>query len=189
MPAAVNSFMSVTNEFVGVWFLFGLSGSGKSYAGDVIARAKDWPVYHADDDITPSMRQALAESRPFTDAMRDEYFVLLADRIRARQAQHGRAQPLIVTQGAYKQRSRDYLQQQIAGLALIWIDAPDILINQRLSLRAKGIRPESAAALRQDFECPAPLCLKIVNEFGEGHILAQFEACREQWLTRSTQVI
>jgi len=181
--------MSVANAFVEVWFLFGLSGSGKSYAGDVIARAKGWPVYNADDDITPAMRQALAASRPFTDAMRDEYFVLLSDRIRARQAQNAAGLPLIVTQGAYKQRSRDYLQQQIPGLALIWIDAADALISQRLSQRSAGIKVESAAALRQDFEGPPPGSLKIVNDFGEEHILAQFKACREQWLTRSTEVI
>ncbi|MEX0739406.1 MAG: AAA family ATPase [Pseudohongiella sp.] len=170
--------MPVTDELVQVWFLFGLSGSGKSYAGDVIAQAKGWPVYHADDDITPAMRRALAESRPFTDAMRDDYFVLLADRIRARQAQQAAGQPLIVTQGAYKRRSRLYLQQQIPGLSLIWIDAPDAMISQRLSLREAGIKPESAAALRQDFECPPPGCLKIVNDSGEDHILAQFETCR-----------
>lgn len=181
--------MPVANKAVPVWFLFGLSGSGKSYVGDVIGRARGWPVYHADDDITPAMRLALAASQPFTDAMRDDYFVLLADRIRARQAQARPDQPLIVTQGAYKQRSRDFLQQQVPGLALIWIDAPDVLITQRLSLRAKGITAGSAAALRRDFEYPAPGCLKIVNDFGEDHALAQFEACQEQWLTRPPQVI
>lgn len=182
-------FMSVVKVPPRVWFLFGLSGSGKSFTGDVIARARGWPVYHADDDITPAMRQALAASQPFTDAMRDEYFILLADRIRARQAQAAPEQPLIVTQGAYKKRHRDFLRQQIPALALVWIDAPDAQIAQRLSLRANGITAESAAALRQDFESPSGCCLKIVNDIGEGHVLAQFEALQEQWLTRPPQVI
>lgn len=181
--------MPDTNNFVPVWFLFGLSGSGKSYAGDLIARARGWSVYHADDDITPAMEQALATAQPFTDAMRDEYFVLLADRIRARQAQAGPDQPLIVTQGAYKQRSREFLQKQVPGLALVWIDAPDALIVQRLRLRSAGITQESAAALQQDFECPSPDSLRIVNDGGEEHILAQFEVCQAQWLTRPSQVI
>jgi len=181
--------MPYAQKFVPVWFLFGLSGSGKSYVGDVIADARGWSVYHADDDITPAMRQALAASRPFTDAMRDEYFVLLADRIRARQAQSAPDQPLIVTQGAYKQRSRDYLQEQVPGLAMIWVDAPDALIEQRLGLRAGGITSQSAAALRQDFEFPPRGALKIVNDRAEDHALAQFERCREQWLTHPAQVI
>ncbi|MBC53160.1 MAG: hypothetical protein CMQ34_04915 [Gammaproteobacteria bacterium] len=181
--------MPEAQKFVPVWFLFGLSGSGKSYVGDVIAEARGWPIYHADDDITPAMRQALAASRPFTDAMRDEYFVLLADRIRARQAQAAPDQPLIVTQGAYKQRSRDYLRAQVPGLALIWIDAPDALIAQRLGLRAGGITSQSAAALKQDFEYPPHDSLRIVNDRAEAHALAQFERCREQWLTHPSQVI
>ncbi|HDZ10135.1 AAA family ATPase [Pseudohongiella sp.] len=181
--------MSDVKNFVPVWFLFGLSGSGKSFAGEVIARALGWSVYHADDDITPAMQQALAASRPFTDAMRDDYFILLADRIRARQAQAGPDQPLIVTQGAYKKRNRDFLQAQVPGLALIWIDAPDSLIAQRLRLRSAGITEASAAALKQDFEYPSAGSMTIVNDSGAERILAQFEVCREQWLTRSPQVI
>lgn len=181
--------MPEAKNIVPVWFLFGLSGSGKSFVGDVVAEAYGWPVYHADDDITQAMRRALEASRPFTDAMRDEYFVLLADRIRARQAQSAPDQPLIVTQGAYKQRSRDYLQQQVPGLVPIWIDAPDSLIAQRLSLRAGGITSQSAAALKQDFEYPPPGSPTIVNDRAESHALAQFERCRAQWLTLSAQVI
>ena len=96
---------------------------------------------------------------------------------------------MIVTQGAYKQRSRDYLQQQVPGLVLIWVDAPDGLITQRLDLRAGGITSQSAAALKQDFERPPRDSLKIVNDRAEEHALAQFERCREQWLTHQAQVI
>lgn len=181
--------MPDANKSVPVWFLFGLSGSGKSYAGEVIARARGWSVYHADDDITPAMRQALATAQPFTDTMRDEYFVLLAERIRIRQAQAGPGQALIVTQGAYKRRSREFLQKQVPGLALIWIDAPDALIAQRLRLRSAGITEESAAALKQDFQYPPPESLRISNDIGEEHVLSQFEACQARWLTRPPQVI
>lgn len=181
--------MSDAKNVVPVWFLFGLSGSGKSFAGDVIARARGWSVYHADEDITPSMQQALAASQPFTDAMRDEYFTLLADRIRARQARSGPEQSLIVTQGAYRQRSRDFLRAQVPGLVMVWIDAPDNLIAQRLRLRSAGITEESAAALKQDFEYPPAGNMRIVNDSDSARILTQFEGCREQWLTRSPQVI
>lgn len=178
--------MSARPEHPDIWFFFGLSGTGKSYATDIIAAATGWPVYHADDDITPAMRLALAQSRPFTDAMRDEYFELLVQRL------HNRPQsplPLLVSQGAYKQRSRDYLQQQVPGMALVWIDAPDALIQQRLGHRADGIKPQSAAALRQDFEPPADDCLKIVNNGGQNNILNEFRKCQQQWLTRRGQVI
>lgn len=162
-----------------VWFLFGLSGSGKSYVGDVIARHTGWDIYHADEDITPAMKLALAESRPFTVAMRDEYFQLLAQKIRARQRP---GKPLLVTQGAYKQYSRDFLQNQVPGLQFVWVDAPDALVVERLQHRQDGISTRSAVALRGDFEPPSGgLC--IVNDKDQEHILSQFRAC----LTRFQQ--
>ncbi|BAX53158.1 hypothetical protein PDPUS_1_01784 [Photobacterium damselae subsp. piscicida] len=38
-----------------VLFLFGLSGAGKSYVGDVIGQHSGWHVYHADEDLTQEM--------------------------------------------------------------------------------------------------------------------------------------
>jgi gluconokinase len=166
-----------------VWFLFGLSGSGKSYVGDVIARHTGWDIYHADEDITPEMKLALAESRPFTIAMRDEYFRLLVQKIRERQRPD---RPLLVTQGAYKQHSRDFLQRHITGLQFVWVDAPDQLVVERLKHRLDGISTRSAAALRGDFEPPVDgLC--IVNDAGEQAILNQFQDClaRFQQLARN----
>lgn len=154
-----------------VWFLFGLAGSGKSYVGDVIAQHTGWDVYHADQDITPAMQLTLEQSRPFTTQMREEYFGLLVNKI---QAQQRVDRPLLVTQGAYKQQNRDFLQQQINGLIFVWVDAPDKLIVERLQHRAQGINISSAAALRSDFEPPVG-GLRIVNDAGDQAVLRQFQ--------------
>lgn len=151
-------------------FLYGLAGSGKSYIGDLIARHTGWHVYHADDDITEAMRQALQEKRPFTDAMRDEFFKLLIGKIRKLSQQHNH---LIVTQAVYKQKHRNQLQQQIPGLELIWIKADDDIIASRLQSRHHGIKLESAAALRKDFEIPNENCKVIINERDEESIIRQ----------------
>jgi gluconokinase len=165
--------MTETPVMPQIWFLFGLSGSGKTYAGNIIAAETGWDVYHADEDITPAMRTALQQSQAFTPAMREEYFALLVDKIHRRKRP---GQPLLVTQGAYKQRNRDFLRLQIPGLELVWIDAPDDLVLRRLQLRRDGISPASAAALTGDFEVPAN-GLRIIND-GDGlRILEQFNAC------------
>ncbi|MDO8907684.1 MAG: AAA family ATPase [Pseudohongiella sp.] len=157
-----------------VLFLFGLSGAGKSYVGDLISVHTGWPVYHADIDITPQMRQALADARPFTDAMRDDYFARLPGYIQAhRQA----GLPLIVTQGAYKRRHRNELKTRIPGLEPIWVDAPPELIIQRLEQRGQGIRAASAAALFSDFEAPADTHIRIVNDGDKNRVLQQCRAC------------
>ena len=111
-----------------------------------------WPVYHADVDITGEMRQALAQAKPFTDSMRDDFFARLPEYIEA----HRQADlPLIVTQGAYKQKHRDLLAAHVPGLVPVWVDAPPALILQRLEQRGQGIRAASAAALSKDFEVPS----------------------------------
>jgi gluconokinase len=166
--------MTAIEQATPVLFLFGLSGAGKSYVGDLISAHTGWPVYHADVDITAPMRQALADARPFTDAMRDDYFARLPAYIQAhRQA----GVPLIVTQGAYKQRHRDELKARVPGLELIWVDAPAELVIQRLEQRGQGIRAASAAALFRDFEAPAGTYRRIMNDGDNNRVLQQFRAC------------
>ena len=121
--------MTATQKSAAVWFLFGLSGAGKSYVGDVISQQTGWPVYHADIDITAEMKLALTEARPFTDSMRDEYFSQLLEHIKDRQQSD---LPLIVTQGAYKQKHRDFLRKHLPQLTFVWVDAPLDMIIKRL---------------------------------------------------------
>lgn len=157
-----------------VLFLFGLSGAGKSWVGELMSARSGWPVYHADIDISAQMRQALAQARPFTDAMRDDYF----SRLPAHIASHRQAGlPLIVTQGAYKQRHRDLLARAVPGLLPIWVDAPPQVILQRLQRRGDGIRAASAAALLQDFEVPPSSVCKIINDGDSDTVLQQCKAC------------
>jgi gluconate kinase len=158
-------------------FLFGLAGSGKSYVGDLIARYTGWFVYHADEDITEAMQQALDEQRPFSEAIRDEFFAQLTSKIRQLASQHPN---LIVTQAVYKQRHRDLLEQHIAGLEFVWVKASDEMIEQRLQSRHYGIEPASAAALRDDFEIPNKNYKTIVNESDDNSIIEQLNGLFQQ---------
>ena len=153
-----------------ILFLFGLSGSGKSYIGDLIGQKTDRYVYHADEDITEEMILALKEQRPFTESMRDQYFPIIAEKIVSLCQEHN---AIVVTQGVYKQRHREYLEAQLSDLEMIFVDAGDAHISERLSTRGDGITDESAAALRKDFELPPERIKVIVNEGGEEVIVAQ----------------
>lgn len=153
-----------------VIFFFGISGAGKSFVGDVIGEQTDWHVYHADDDITPEMKQALAERRPFTTSMRDTFFSLIIDRIKDLLKEHPK---LIITQGAYKQKNRDALLTAIPEMEMVWVEAPQELILSRLGHRKDGISPESAAALVKDFEPPAAPFKVIHNNGDADHVIQQ----------------
>lgn len=154
-----------------VLFLFGKSGAGKSYVGEIIGQILGWQVYDADDDITVEMQTALKEKRPFTNEMRDQYFPIVVDNIlsRLKLDKH-----LIVTQGVYKEKHRRYLKSSIPNLELVFIDSSEDSIGGRLVSRQKGIDNESANALANDFEFPKKGTKVITNNGGKKEILEQF---------------
>jgi gluconokinase len=151
-------------------FLFGVAGSGKSYIGDLIHRCAGWPIYHADEDLTAEMRQALADARPFTAAMRQRYFDLIRANLRQRLAAAPR---LVVTQGAYKEASRQQIVADHPSCALIWVTAPEAVIEQRLTQRTLGISLASAQAIRADFEPPALPGYILMNSKDDEAIIQQ----------------
>ena len=143
-----------------VLFLFGLSGAGKSFVGDVIGAHPDWFVYHADDDLTDEMRQIIAAKQPFTEEMRDKFFCRIVDKINHYRAIYPH---LVITQGAYKRKHRDYIRQQINNLEMIYVTTSDMLIHQRLEYRINGISNASAEAIKHIFEVPDESVKKLHN--------------------------
>jgi gluconokinase len=166
----------VTGTAPEVWFLFGLSGCGKSFAGDAIASHLGWRVYHADEDITPAMREALKAARPFTDEMRQAFFEQLQAKIK--QLRAASQVPLVVTQGAYKQRHRDYLREAIPDIKMLWVRADEELIRNRIQRRAQGINLDSALALLNDFEMPPADWPILDNDADELRLLERFHNLR-----------
>lgn len=153
-----------------VLFFFGLAGAGKTHVGQLVSTLTGWPLYDADADISPAMQQALAEQRPFTEAMREEFFPRVVNRIRALQQQHAH---VVVTQGVYKQRHRDYLLREIPVMAMVCVTCSEAVLQQRLAGRTRGISPASAAALLADFEPPAPGTPLIRNDGDDADIVRQ----------------
>lgn len=153
--------------------LFGLAGSGKSFVGDLIAELAGWHVYHADDDLTPAMLDALNKQQPFTQQMRDDYFAYIVENIKSLQKKHPR---LVITQGTYKQTHRDYLLASLTDIELICIESSAELITQRLQTRQQGISLASATALQQDFEAPGANTRVLTNIAGKNEIIRQLNA-------------
>jgi gluconate kinase len=153
-----------------VLYFYGLAGAGKNYVGDLVGRLTGRHVYHADVDLTPDMRKAIAEKRPFTPEMRDEYYAIVADRILSLLKDH---KALVVTQGTYKAQHRRYLAARVPGMDLICITADKATILQRLKARGDAVTPEYAAALAANFEPPGAAEKVIANNGGESNILTQ----------------
>lgn len=167
-----------------ILFLFGKSGSGKSYVGDILGEVLGWHVYHADEDLTEEMKLALKESRPFTNDMRDRYFSIVAKKILGLTKVHRR---IAVTQGAYKERHRDYLASNIPGLEFVYIQSNEALIRERLSKRECGISTASAKALDSDFEPPDSEINVIDNNGSKSEIIEQLSSIAEAMPNKFSQ--
>jgi gluconokinase len=160
-----------------VLFLFGKSGTGKSFVGDILEEILGWHVYHADKDITEEMKAALSENRPFTNDMRDRYFSIVAENILARKESYRK---IVVTQGVYKKKHRDILVSNVPDLELVHIQSTNALIQERLLNRKDGISLASAAALTNDFEEPDESIKTVINNGTKTDVARQLSALAKQ---------
>lgn len=141
-------------------FFFGLSGAGKSYCGELLARRLGYECYELDQHLTLEMQAAIREKRSFTDEMRDEYFAILKDVIVKRVESGAR---IIFLQAAYKERHRTFLKTAVPTLEFVCVSAPAAVIEQRLVARGDWVGPEYAATIAKNFE-PALDARELVND-------------------------
>ena len=152
-------------------FFFGLAGSGKTFCGNLISARLGYHCYDLDADCTPAMRAAISEGQPFTDEMRDEFFTIVSGRIRELRETH---QKVLVMQAAYKERHRAFVASEHPGVALVWVDAPDELITQRLQARGDAVSAEYATKIRANFQPPS-VGPRLVNDVADPEqVLARF---------------
>lgn len=153
-------------------FLFGVAGAGKNWVAERIRDRFGYYFYDADIDLTPAMREAIERKTLFTDAMREEFFAVIARRIAELSAIHPK---LVVAQAAYREKNRLFLAHSLPKLKLVWVRAPDALIVERLQLRGDGITPEYAAQIYRNFEPPDRSIPIIENDGGEQRVFEQLE--------------
>jgi gluconate kinase len=165
-------------ENIKVIYFFGLAGVGKNFIADHLGKQLKVEVYHADSDLTPAMRDAIARKEVFTSEMRDEYYAKIAEIINLRVKDQGR---LLVTQGTYKREHREMLVQRVPGLFFIWIDAPMSLILERLRARGDSISEDYGAKISSGFETPDEEIPRLVNVGEASEVRSQLELIIEKF--------
>jgi len=86
--------------------VMGVSGCGKSSAGEAIARQLGWTLVEGDAFHPPSNVDKMAHGTPLTDADREGWLERLAQRLAQADAEHG----LVLTCSALKRKYRDRLR-------------------------------------------------------------------------------
>ncbi len=156
-------------------YLFGLPAAGKNYVGQILADDFGFTFYDGDRDLTPEMRAAVRDQRPFTDAMRDRFYALLIERIAGLRRE---APDLAFCQATFKERHRALIAAAFPDVVFVLVDAEE---SVRLARLAYGHNPVTVAYARQIaayFEPPARLLssyphVVIYNEGDRAAVVAQ----------------
>lgn len=113
--------------------LMGVSGSGKTTVGEVLAQALGWTFIDADAYHPAANKAKMHQGIPLTDADRRPWLDALRRRIDAA-AEHG--ENIVLACSALKHAYQEYLQAHAAdAVRYVWLSGSEELIRQRLARR------------------------------------------------------
>ncbi|MDX3075077.1 gluconokinase [Streptomyces sp. NPDC088354] len=130
--------------------VMGVSGSGKSTVGGLLAGRLGVPYAEADDFHPPANIAKMSAGHPLNDEDRAPWLDAIAAWITERGERGG-----VVSCSALRRRYRDRLRRDTPGLFFLHLDGPEELIAGRLAARMQHFMP--AGLLHSQFEALEPL--------------------------------
>jgi gluconokinase len=115
-----------------VLILMGVSGSGKTTIGQILARDLGWRFYDADDFHPKANIEKMSQGIPLTDADRAFWLAAIHDRILESLRED---QSVIIACSALKQAYRDLLLKGTQNVHFVYLKGDFDLIRKRLEER------------------------------------------------------
>ena len=116
--------------------LMGVSGSGKTTIGELLAKRLGWRFIEGDDYHPKENIDKMAAGIPLEDADRWPWLDALNQRLRGER-------DVIVTCSALKESYRQRLLKGIAQARIVYLQAPKALIAERVAKRKHKYMPAS----------------------------------------------
>lgn len=166
-----------------IYFLFGKTGTGKSYVGDILANRTGLPHIDGDKFITSKMREALATETPIKREMIDEFVLVLVDKIKGLLGDDPDTS-FIVSQAMYMNEHRQILLSAFGDhIKLILIDSDDAIRQERIKTRFEAeeskVTLEVAAEMDAKYEKPSHIHDTLSNDNDNEAIYQAFQALRD----------
>jgi len=154
--------------------LFGPTGAGKTFVGQLLKQKLNYHFYDGDTDLTPEIKKALNNMQPITSLMRDQFINRLLSSIGSLQQKHSK---LVVAQAFIQEKHRQQLLKKFPQAQFILINTPQTIRHQRRKKRA--LYPWSQAYVsKMDrlFEAPKIKHLKLSNSIsGQQQLVNQLK--------------
>ncbi|MCL9685631.1 zeta toxin family protein [Legionella maioricensis] len=158
-----------------IYFLFGKTGSGKSYIGGLLEKLN---IIHIDGDkhITPRMLDCLIEDEQMTSEMIDEFVNVLINVIKT-QKEKTPQQSFVISQAMYLDKNRLKLLNAIPELKFVMIDvAPKLresFITSRFQNKESKVSPRYAKEMDKFFDSPSHEVILLKNSQESDEILIE----------------
>jgi len=133
------STVQIGNAFQGPVIVMGVSGSGKSSIGILLAKMLDLPYVEGDELHPKSNVEKMSKGTPLTDEDRWPWLDVIGERL-AESASTG----IVITCSALKKSYRDRLRNAAGGkLAFVFLDGSKELLSERMGHRTGHFMPAS----------------------------------------------
>ena len=120
-----------------VWIVMGVSGSGKTTIGKLLAEKLNLPFHDADDFHPPSNVEKMSSGQPLNDEDRKPWLISLANHIRDWNRDKGG----VLACSALKQSYRYLLMSKSSDVQFIYLKGSKHLILQRMKSRSNHYMP------------------------------------------------
>jgi gluconokinase len=142
-----------------VVIIMGAAGAGKSTVGAALAVALGWSFIDADDFHTPANIERMRAGVGLSDEDRGPWLA----RVRQAILEHtARRQPVVVACSALKRRYREILTAGVDDPRLVYLQADEMLLKNRLrNRRGHFAGPALATTQLHDLEAPQDEALYV----------------------------